>query len=54
MADAEGGEDNSWKFGVAFVGEQIRIHQQSWQYQLASMMVHHSLSRKHYICKGNN
>ena len=32
MADAEGGEDNSWKFGVAFVGEQIRIHQQGWQY----------------------
>ena len=31
MADAEGGEDNSWKLGVAFVGEVIRIHQKSWQ-----------------------
>ena len=29
MADAEGGEDNSWKLGIAFVGEQQnRIHQQ--------------------------
>ena len=31
MADAEAGEDNSWKLGIAFVGEQQnRIHQQSW------------------------
>ena len=28
---------------------QVCSYQQSWQYQLALMMVHNSLSRKHYI-----